>query len=48
MNVTKECLTAHICNYEINLTFRRQVAVTIETETTIKPFKPYLAATIEA
>ena len=33
----------HILNYEVNLILRRQVAVTIETGTTIAP---YLAATI--
>ena len=27
----------HILNYELNLGFRRQVAVTIETATTIEP-----------
>jgi len=35
--------TPHNLNYEVNLTFRRQVAVTTETGTTIEP---YLAATI--
>jgi len=37
-------IAAHIRNYELRLTFRRQIAVTIETAITIKP---YLAATIE-
>jgi len=38
---------AHICNYELNelkLTFRRQVAVTVDTAITIEP---YLAANIK-
>ena len=34
----------HILNYELNLGFRRQVAVTIEIATTIEP---HLAANIK-
>jgi len=37
--------TTRILNYEINLTFRRQVAVAIKTATTIEP---YIAATTKA
>jgi len=33
--------TPHILNYEVNLTFGRQVAISIKTGTTIEP---YLAA----
>jgi len=35
---------AHICNCELQLTFRRQLAVATETAITIEP---YLAQTIE-
>jgi len=34
----------HICNHELNVTFRRQVVASIETSTTIDL---YFAATIE-
>jgi len=33
INNVKDGPTAHICNYELNVTFRRQVVVTIEIST---------------
>ena len=44
MNNATKNKKAHIYNYELNLTFRRQATVTIETAATIEPC---LAATIE-
>jgi len=43
-NAIKGPTNQHTCNYELHVTFRRKVVVTIEISTTTEQ---YLAATIE-